>query len=118
MLNMAADIGDNVGLLLDCWHWYTAHGTLQEIEQLRAEQVVYVHVNDAPLGIPVDEQIDNVRALPAETGVIPIEGFMRALRSIGYNGPVTPEPFAKELQNCSSDAERLQLVGSAMKRIM
>ncbi len=118
MLNMAAEIGDNVGLLLDCWHWYTSHGTIQEIEQLRAEQVVYVHVNDAPAGIPVDEQLDNVRALPAQTGVIPIDGFMTALRSIGYNGPVTPEPFASELQNYSSDAERLTVVGSAMKKIM
>ena len=41
-------------------------GTLDEVRALRAEQVVYVHVNDAPPGVPLDDQIDNVRALPGE----------------------------------------------------
>src|SRR5579883_1747300 len=30
MLELGAEIGPNVGLLLDCWHWYTSHGTLEE----------------------------------------------------------------------------------------
>ena len=40
----------NTGLLLDCFHWYTAHGTAKDLAGLRAEQVVYVHVNDAVAG--------------------------------------------------------------------
>ena len=97
MLALGREIGPNVGLLLDCWHWYTSHGTLDDLKRLTAEQVVYVHVNDAPAGIPVDEQQDMVRALPGETGVIDIVGFLQTLRAIGYDGPVTPEPFKKEL---------------------
>ena len=88
----------NVGLLLDCWHWYTSHGTLDQIGRLKDRDVVYVHVNDAPPGIPIDEQIDNVRRLPGETGVIDIVGFLKTLKQIGYDGPITPEPFEKRLK--------------------
>ncbi|RJS75255.1 sugar phosphate isomerase/epimerase [Candidatus Bathyarchaeota archaeon] len=88
----------NVGLLLDCWHWYTSHGTIAQLEQLKDKDVVYVHVNDAPPGIAVDEQIDSVRRLPGETGVIDIAGFLNAMKQIGYDGPVTPEPFDKKLK--------------------
>jgi sugar phosphate isomerase/epimerase len=51
MLALAGAIGPNVGLLLDCWHWYTSGGSLDDLEALRVEQVVYVHINDAPAGI-------------------------------------------------------------------
>jgi sugar phosphate isomerase/epimerase len=79
--------------------------------------VVYVHVNDAPAGVPVDEQVDNVRALPGETGVIDIAGFLQALQAIGYDGPVVPEPFKQELNTLPSDEARLQTVGTAMATI-
>lgn len=117
MLAMGAEIGPNVGLLLDCWHWHTSHGTLEELHALRPEQVVYVHVNDAPSGIPTDEQLDNVRELPGATGVIDIAGFLQAVQSIGYTGPVTPEPFNQALNDLPSDATRLQKVGAAMDDI-
>jgi sugar phosphate isomerase/epimerase len=117
MLELGREIGDNVGVLLDCWHWYTSGGTLDEIRALKASQVVYVHVNDAPAGVHVDEQIDQVRELPGATGVIDIAGFLRALESIGYAGPVTPEPFKKELTALPSDEARLKTVGAAMDKI-
>ncbi len=117
MLRMGEEIGPNVGVLLDCWHWYTSGGTLDELRALTPEQVVYVHVNDAPAGVPVEEQLDNVRALPGETGVIDIAGFLQALQAIGYDGPVVPEPFKKELADLPSDDARLETVGAAMDKI-
>ncbi len=116
MLAMGRDIGPNVGLLLDAWHWYTSHGTVDELKALKPEQVVYVHVNDGPVGVPVDEQLDNVRDLPGATGVIDIAGFLQSLQSIGYDGPVTPEPFVN-LSGLPSDEARLQKVGAAMDAI-
>jgi sugar phosphate isomerase/epimerase len=83
----------NVGVLLDAWHVYTSGGTNAEVAQLSARDVVLVHVNDAPSGVARDEQDDHVRRLPMATGVIDLPGFMAALRTIGYDGPVTPEPF-------------------------
>lgn len=88
----------NVGLLLDCWHWYTCLGSLADIRTLDPSDVVHVHVNDAPAGIDVTDQIDNVRMLPSETGVIDLVGFLKELKDMGYEGPVSPEPFSQRVR--------------------
>ncbi len=116
MLCLAAALGPNVGLLLDCWHWYTALGTLADIRSLRADDIVYVHVNDAPAGIPIEEQVDQVRQLPGATGVIDIAGFLQVLREIGYDGPVTPEPFDQQLAALPTD-EACHVTREHMHRI-
>ena len=90
---MGEEIGPNVGLLLDCWHWHTSGGTTDDLREVPERKIVYVHVNDAPSGVPLDQHIDNQRALPGATGVIDIRGFLMTLEQIGYDGPVTPEPF-------------------------
>jgi sugar phosphate isomerase/epimerase len=117
MLDLAHRIGPNVGLLLDCWHWYTSHATVEDLKKLRSDQVVYVHVNDAPRDVDVDQQIDSVRDLPGATGVIDIAAFLKALKEIGYDGPVTPEPFKKELADLPSNEARLKQAGAAMDDI-
>ncbi|MGV3614616.1 MAG: sugar phosphate isomerase/epimerase family protein [Fimbriimonas sp.] len=116
MLELGTQIGPNVGLLLDCWHWYTSGGTIEDLKRLRPEQVVYVHVNDAPEGVHVDEQRDNVRRLPAATGVIDIAGFAAVLREIGYDGPVAAEPFDDSLRDLPDDAARLTKVRESLER--
>jgi sugar phosphate isomerase/epimerase len=117
MLDLGRRIGPNVGLLMDVWHLYTSHGRLDDVKKLKAADVVYVHVNDAPRGIAIDEQLDTVRDLPGATGVIDIAGFLGALKQIGYDGPVTPEPFKKELKDLPNDEARLKKVGKAMEEI-
>ena len=98
MLELCDAIGTgNMGLLLDAWHWYTSHGTLDDLKKLKPEQVVHIHINDAPTGIPIDEQVDNVRSLPGETGVIDLVGFLKCLDAIGCEAPVTPEPFSTRI---------------------
>ena len=108
MLGLAAAIGTgNVGLLFDTWHWYTCRSTVDDVRKLSASDVVYVHINDAPDGIDPDEQIDSIRCLPAETGVIPLTELMQILNDIGYDGPVTPEPFSKKVNEMEpADAAR------------
>ena len=103
MLGLAHAIGTgNVGLLLDCWHWYTGLGTVSDLMALAAEDVVHVHVNDAPAGVDVADQIDNRRALPGETGIIDLVGFLKALQKIGYDGPVSPEPFSQSVREMAA----------------
>jgi len=105
----------NMGVLLDSWHWYTSGGTLDQIRKLRPEQVVYVHINDAPKGVPIDEHIDSQRAMPMETGVIDLPGFLRALKEIGYTGPVTPEPFNNALSQMPAD-EAARVTAASVKK--
>ena len=104
LLALCAALGTgNVGLLLDAWHCYTSHATLDDIKKLTKEDVIYVHINDAPVGIEVDDQVDLVRALPGETGVIPLVKMLSILKDIGYDGPVTPEPFSKKLDGMAPE---------------
>lgn len=103
MLALCAAIGTgNVGLLFDVWHWYTSQSTLDDVRHLTAEDVVHVHMNDAPAGVDVLDQVDSVRCLPAETGVIPNGELLRILAQIGYDGPVTVEPFNQRLREIAA----------------
>lgn len=86
----------NVGLLLDTFHWHCAGETVADLEALGPERVVVVHLNDAP-PLPLEEQTVFERALPGATGVINTTGFLRALRTIGYEGPLTCEPMASAI---------------------
>ncbi|UCC69567.1 MAG: sugar phosphate isomerase/epimerase [Armatimonadota bacterium] len=98
MLELCEAIGTgNVGLLVDCFHWYTSHGGIDDIRKLSDALVVDVHINDGAEGRGPDEQIDNDRRLPGESGVIDLTAFLQGLKAIGYTGPVTPEPFSPKL---------------------
>ncbi|WP_138752049.1 sugar phosphate isomerase/epimerase family protein [Paenibacillus sinopodophylli] len=87
----------NVGLLFDAYHWYTNELTTADIEALRADQIVHVHINDAP-DVPVAEALDNGRLYPGE-GVINLAGFLRSLSKIGYKGTVSQEILTQEAPN-------------------
>lgn len=115
MLALCRDLGPNVGLLLDLWHWYTSRGAWEDLAKLSNDDIVNVHVNDAPAGIPVDEQIDNSRCLPGETGVLHIARFLGALDAMGYDGPVTAEPFSARV-NALSPQDALRETSEAMHR--
>ncbi len=118
MMELAAAIGTgNVGLLLDIWHLITSGGSVADMDRLTARDIVTVHVNDAPEGIPMDEQIDNVRRLPMETGVLPLVEFMQKLQALGYDGPVTPEPFSARVNAIADPLEAARLVADYMDRL-
>ena len=120
MMEMAAVIGTgNVGLLLDAWHLYTAGGTVADMDRITAKDVVTVHVNDAPTGVALDDQIDNVRRLPMETGVIFLPAFMRKLKQMGYDGPITPEPFSERVNTIAKTdpLKATQVTAEAMDQL-
>lgn len=116
MKELIAEIGrDNVGFLLDSWHWYTAHETGADLLSLRPTDVVLCHLNDAPQGVAVDEQMDSRRDLPSATGVIDLKTFLGCMVKIGYDGPVACEPFSQTVRNMKPE-EALATVAAAMKR--
>lgn len=102
---LIAEIGTgNVGLVLDTWHWWTASDTGADLLTLTNNDVVSVDLNDAPKGVPKEQQKDNERELPGATGVIDVAAFLNALVKIGYNGPARPEPFNKVLNALDNEA--------------
>lgn len=117
MMELAEAIGTgNVGLLLDSWHWYTSHGTVEELSKLSNKDIVHVHVNDAPAGIAVDKQIDSTRKLPVTTNVIDLKGFINFLAKIGYDGPVECEPFDQDLRKMDQ-AAIVQTTAESLNRL-
>ncbi|MCL4505158.1 MAG: sugar phosphate isomerase/epimerase [Chloroflexi bacterium] len=118
MRAVGAAIGaGNVGLLLDCFHWYTSHGAVSDIEVLPVKEVVYVHVNDGIAGRAADDQIDNERDMVGATGVVDIAGFFGALKKIGYQGPVTVEPFSAAVRKMTPE-QAIAAASAALDRTM
>jgi sugar phosphate isomerase/epimerase len=105
----------NVGLVLDSWHWYTAHETEADLLSLKGSDVICCDLNDAPSGIPVDQQKDLVRELPCATGVIDLKTFLNTLAKIGYDGPIRAEPFKAELRRMPAE-EAVAMTAKAMKK--
>ena len=113
---LLAEIGrPNVGIVLDSWHWYTAGETADDLRTLSNADIVACDLNDAPAGIPVDQQIDHQRELPAATGVINVKAFLEALIEIGYDGPIRAEPFNRKL-NALDDEAASRTTAAAMKQ--
>ena len=105
----------NVGFVLDSWHWYTAHESVDELRSITNEDIVACDLNDAPKGIEIDEQIDSRRELPTATGVIDLKSFLSELVSLGYDGPVRAEPFNQAL-NAMDNEQAVAATAKAMKR--
>ena len=103
---LLAEIGmtKSTGLVLDSWHWYTAHETVEDLKTLKNSDIVACDLNDAPKGLEIDQQIDNRRELPTATGVIDLKAFLSTLAEIGYDGPIRAEPFNQPLNKMDNDA--------------
>jgi sugar phosphate isomerase/epimerase len=116
----AASIGMhslNTGVSLDSFHWYASGGSVNEIEHLDHHEVVYVHVNDAVAGRSAEDQLDEERELVAATGVIDINGFLSALRFIGYQGPITAGPVQRVGRLLSPDLAATE-ASAALDRVL
>jgi len=113
---LASEAGlTNIGLALDSWHWFQAGETEDDIRKLSNQDVVNVHICDAPAGMPREQMPDSPRRLPCATGVIDLRAFLQGLVKIGYDGPVETEPFDKSLNKMSTE-EALEANTAAIKK--
>ena len=117
-LKLCDDIGTgNVGLTLDCFHWYTSGVSDDEYIKVftNKDQIVQVHINDGVAGLERDEQADQIRELPGATGIVNIDNFFGCLTQLGYEGPVVIEPFYKKLAELSLEETLDELKNSFEK---
>lgn len=110
MLEFTKECGDNVGLLLDAWHWHWAGATTQDIIAAGRDRIVHVHFDDAPNVAP-DQAHDDQRLLPGE-GVINLTGFLQALHRIGYRDALSVEVFGRLKDKTPEEAARMGLEAS------
>jgi sugar phosphate isomerase/epimerase len=116
--DLIAEIGTgNVGFVLDSWHWQMAGEGAADLKTLRNEDIVSIDLNDAPAGIPADQQIDSKRELPLATGVLDLKTFLNTLQGLGCDAPARCEPFNAALRALPAE-QALAKVADAMKRAM
>jgi len=93
LLDFSKECGPSIGLVLDAWHWHHAGAGGADILAAGKTRIVHVHVSDAAK-MPPEDVRDNQRLLPGE-GVIDLVALFRALRQIGYEDGVSPEPLGR-----------------------
>jgi sugar phosphate isomerase/epimerase len=84
---------DNVGVLLDTWHWIVGGGEIEKIRTLRRDQIISVRLADIPAGVVLSEITNEQRVMPGEGGTIDSPGVLAALDDLGFDGPVAVAPW-------------------------
>jgi sugar phosphate isomerase/epimerase len=90
---LAKELGPNIGVVLDIWHWHHSGGTVADILATPSARIVHIHVSDAKAQPPAEVR-DNGRLMPGE-GIIDATGFFQALKKVGYEGGISPEPLGR-----------------------
>jgi sugar phosphate isomerase/epimerase len=76
----------NGGILLDTFHFVKAGSRIEDLEEVPADKIYLVHVNDMKsLPVPTIEQSRRFRFLPGE-GEAPLRQIMGCLMRNGYEG--------------------------------
>ncbi len=84
----------NVGLVIDSFHFYAGGSTIPMIEALDPSRLYVFHINDAE-DRPRGELHDSHRLLPG-LGILPLKKIVDAFRRIGYDHVASVEIFRPE----------------------
>ncbi|MFJ2620393.1 sugar phosphate isomerase/epimerase family protein [Glutamicibacter sp. NPDC087344] len=87
---------DNVGIALDTWHFWTVGDTLEEVAALPKELIKAAHISD---GLDLDRATevpaqDVHRNVVIGGGAIPLQEWVDAIKSTGYDGWWVSEMFS------------------------
>ena len=85
---------ENVGLVIDSFHFYAGGSTIESIEALDPARLFIFHINDAE-DLPREQLEDRHRLLPG-LGTLPLTEIIAALRRIGYDRVTSVEIFRPE----------------------
>lgn len=88
---------ENIGNVLDTFHFYAGNSTFEAIENLKPEKLFIFHINDAE-NLPKSELTDAHRLYPGE-GILPIKEIKERFDKIGYDRMVSIEIFRPEYWN-------------------
>ncbi|WP_411343561.1 2-keto-myo-inositol isomerase [Paenibacillus sp. WLX1005] len=92
---------DNVGLVLDCFHFHAMGSKREDLEQADASKIFILHIDDTedyPIGFLTDED----RVWPGQ-GVIDLDFILSTLKRKGYDGAVSVELFRPEYYKLSAE---------------
>jgi 2-keto-myo-inositol isomerase len=85
---------ENVGIVLDAFHFFAGGSTIEMIDALDAKKLFIFHIDDAE-DLPRAELTDAHRLLPG-LGILPLREIIAAFRRIGYDANASVEIFRPE----------------------
>lgn len=93
VLSLTSEVNSSIGFVFDTIHWYCSGGNMDDLyyASMHPEKIINLHICDATT--TRDNQIDSIRAMPMETGIIDSVSILRLLDKSGYDGPVIIEPM-------------------------
>ncbi|SDH76357.1 2-keto-myo-inositol isomerase [Alteribacillus persepolensis] len=92
---------DNVGLVLDCFHFHAMGSNMEDLKKAEADNIFILHIDDTedfPIGFLTDED----RVWPGH-GVIDLEGIISTVIEKGFDGAVSVELFRPEYYKLDPD---------------
>lgn len=95
VINLTHEVSNTIGFVFDTFHWYCSGGNEDDLQYAAAHpaRIINLHLSDANPAYSCEGQIDNLRALPMETGMIDSVRILRLFKNSGYDGPVVIEPM-------------------------
>lgn len=90
----SAGNSENLGIVLDTFHYSRSGVTKQQIMDIPAERLFMVHINDSEEGM-AEELQDKHRLYPFE-GCLDLEKYKTILKKINYDGYCSVEVFRPE----------------------
>jgi len=81
---------ENVGLIVDSYHWLLGDGSLDQIGGLDAKKIVTVRLGSVAPGVAVADAQKADRVLPVLEGPLSHVAVVLKLKAIGYEGPIGP----------------------------
>jgi 2-keto-myo-inositol isomerase len=85
---------ENLGLVIDSFHFYAGGSTIDMIEAVDPKLIYVFHINDAE-NLPREQLLDKHRLLPG-LGILPLREMIAAFRKIGYDRVTSVEIFRPE----------------------
>jgi 2-keto-myo-inositol isomerase len=85
---------DNLGLVIDTFHWYKGDGNLDNIDLIPADKLFLVHINDCE-DLP-REKLNDKNRLYCGLGVIPLIEILKIFKQKNYQGYLSVEIFREE----------------------
>ncbi len=84
----------NVGYVIDSWHWFVGGGTIDQLKAIDPARVVIVRMADLPADVDPAEAKMSDRVIPALEGRIDQVSIVKWLSENGFKGPVLPSSSA------------------------
>lgn len=113
-IDICTQVGwERCGLLLDSWHFFRSGSPWAVLDQLTAQQIGLIQINDAPPPIGPDAQFESrYRRVAPGDGTHDIARFVAAIMATGFTGPISPEVLSATLIQLHPTAFAISLMES------